>query len=100
MGWATKYIEQLSRGEPVSFRPRGNSMSGKIDSGQKVTVEPIQDKALEIGTIVLCKVNGVQYLHLVKAASGDRFQIGNNCGRINGWTSRRNIFGIVTKIES
>ena len=39
MGWATKYIEQLSRGEAVQFRPRGNSMSGKIESGQLVTVD-------------------------------------------------------------
>jgi hypothetical protein len=31
-------------------------------------------------------------LHLVKAVSGDRFQIGNNRGRTNSWTSRRNIF--------
>jgi hypothetical protein len=73
-------------------------MSGKIESGQLVTVEPVQDKQIEVGAIVLCKVNGAQYLHLVKATSGDRFQIGNNRGRINGWTSRRNIFGIVTRI--
>ena len=75
-------------------------MSGKIDSGQLVTVEPVKNAVIEVGTIVLCKVNGVQYLHLVKAASGDRYQIGNNRGRINGWTSRRNIFGVVTKIEN
>ena len=99
MGWATKYIEQLSRGEAVQFRPRGNSMSGKIESGQLVTVHPIGDRIIKIGDIVLCKVNGVQYVHLVKAISGDRFQIGNNRGRINGWTSRQNLFGIVTAIS-
>ena len=99
MGWATKYIDQLSRGETVQFRPRGHSMSGKIDSGQLVTVMPVGSRRIEIGHIVLCKVNGAQYLHLVKAVSGERFQIGNNRGRINGWTSRRNIFGIVIKIE-
>src|SRR5262245_48765465 len=98
MGWATKYIEQLSRGEIVQFRPRGNSMSGKIDSGQLVTLVPADNHQIEVGSIVLCKVNGTQYLHLVKAISGARFQIGNNRGRINGWTSRRNIFGIVTGI--
>jgi hypothetical protein len=99
MGWATKYIEQLSRGEAVKFRPRGNSMTGKIENGQLVTVQPIGDKKLGIGDIVLCKVNGVQYLHLIKAISGDRFQIGNNRGRINGWTSRRNLFGIVVTVS-
>ncbi len=100
MGWATNYIQRLSAGQTVTFRPRGNSMSGRIESGQLVTVEPPGDKTLEIGAIVLCKVNGVQYLHLIKAQSGDRYQIGNNRGRINGWTTRRNIFGIVTRIES
>lgn len=100
MGWATSYIERLTRGETASFGPRGNSMSGKIDSGQLVTVEPVEGKTIKVGAIVLCKVNGVQYLHLVNSTSGDRFQIRNNHGRINGWTSRRNIFGIVTKIEN
>ena len=99
MSWASKYIEQLSRGESVQFRPRGNSMSGKIESGQLVTVEPLGDRTIEPGNIVLCRVNGVQYVHLVKAISGERFQIGNNRGRINGWISRRNIFGIVTRIS-
>jgi len=83
----------------VQFRPRGNSMSGKIDSGQLVTVAPVADHVLEVGKIVLCQVNGTQYLHLIKAISGERFQIANNLGRINGWTSRRNIYGIVIRVE-
>jgi hypothetical protein len=39
-----------------------------------------------IGTddIVLCRVSGNQYLHLVKAIQGERFQIGNKRGGING----------------
>jgi hypothetical protein len=100
VGWASKYIERLQRGEIVEFRPRGNSMSGRIESGQLVTVVPVGNHVLKIGDIVLCKVNGVQYLHLVKAISGDRIQIGNNKGRINGWTSRRSIFGVVTAISA
>jgi small-conductance mechanosensitive channel len=75
-------------------------MSGKVESGQLVTVGPMRNHKLAVGDIVLCKVNGIQYLHLVKAISGDRIQIGNNKGRINGWTSRRNIFGVVTEISS
>ena len=74
-------------------------MNGKIESGQLVTVA-LGQRVLKIGDIVLCKVNGIQYLHLVKAISGGRVQIGNNKGRINGWTSRRNIFGVVTDISS
>ena len=33
MGWATAYIDGLQKGETVQFRPRGNSMKGKIESG-------------------------------------------------------------------
>ena len=35
MGWANHYIEKLQAGEWVSFRPRGNSMNGKVESGQR-----------------------------------------------------------------
>lgn len=98
MSWATHYIEKLKNGETVQFRPRGNSMKGKIDSGQLVTVEPIGKRTLEKGDIVLCKVNGTQYLHLVKAIRGERFQIGNNIGRINGWVTHNSIYGICTHV--
>lgn len=67
MGWATPYIDKLKRGETVQFRPRGNSMTGKIDSGQLCTVAPVEVEELVVGDIVLCKVNGFQYLHLIKA---------------------------------
>lgn len=99
MSWATHYIAKLQQGETVQFRPRGNSMTGKINSGQLITVQPILDQTIRVGDIVLCKVNGTQYLHLVKAIQGERFQIGNNRGRINGWTNRKNIFGIVTRVS-
>ncbi len=70
MGWATPYIERLRQGETVSFR------------------------------VVLCKVNGREYLHLVKAIQGARFQIGNNRGRINGWVSAGAIFGKCVRVEA
>ena len=86
MGWAANHIARLKSGESVSFRPRGNSMVGRIESGQRCTVVPIADHStLAPGAIVLCKVGGNEYLHLVKAIQGQRFQIGNNRGRINGW---------------
>ena len=101
MGWAILYITKLKNGETVSFRPRGHSMSGKIESGQLCTVEPIADYAsLRKGDIVLCKVGGSEYLHLIKAIQGARFQIGNNRGRINGWTSANSIFGKLIKVEN
>ena len=75
-------------------------MSGKIESGQLCTVVPLsKDAQLEKGDIVLCKVNGNEYLHLVKAIQGPRYQIGNNRGRINGWVSINSIFGKLVKVE-
>ncbi len=99
MGWASEYIARLQRGETVQFRPRGDSMRGKIESGQLCTVAPVDLALLEVGDVVLCKVNGRQYLHLVKAVQGNRFQIGNNRGRINGWVSRNGIYGKCVRIE-
>ena len=99
MSWATQYIEKLRNGETVQFRPRGNSMSGKIESGQLCTVIPAQQEEISEGDIVLCKVNGSQYIHLVKAIQGDRFQIGNNRGRINGWIGINGIYGKCVRVE-
>ena len=100
MSWATHYIEKLKNGETVQFRPRGHSMKGKITSGQLVTVEPVGDRKLQLNDIVLCKVNGSQYLHLIKAIQDNRYQIGNNIGRINGWITQNGIFGICINIEN
>lgn len=75
-------------------------MKGKIESGQLCTVAPIEDlSALEKGDIVLCKVNGNEYLHLIKAIQGSRFQIGNNRGGINGWVGPNALFGRLTRVE-
>jgi hypothetical protein len=93
------YIASLRAGETVQFRPRGGSMRGKIESGQLCTVEPVDPATLSVGDIVLCKVNGREYLHLVKAVQGGRFQIGNNRGRINGWVSASSIFGRCIRVE-
>lgn len=99
MGWASGYIEKLRQGESVSFRPRGHSMSPRIESGQLCTVEPVDCAALEVGDVVLCKVKGAEYLHIVKAIEGERFQIGNNRGLINGWVGANSIFGRLVSVQ-
>ena len=99
MGWATAYIAKLAQGETVQFRPRGQSMRGRIESKQLCTVIPAPEE-LEPDDIVLCKVSGREYLHLVKARQGDRYLIGNNRGRINGWVSRSAIFGKCVRVEA
>src|SRR5262249_18286414 len=100
MGWAAGHIEKLRAGETASFRPRGHSMAGKGESGQVCTVVPVDPATLEVGDVVLCKVKGREYLHLVKAIQGQRFQIGNNRGRVNGWVSANAIFGKCVRIEA
>lgn len=99
MTWATHYIERLKAGETVSFRPRGNSMIPKIRSGDLCTVGPLAQPPSR-GDIVLCKVAGRQYLHVVTAIRGDLFQISNNQGRVNGWCSRQQIFGILERVDA
>ena len=98
MGWATHYIAKLREGQTVSFRPRGNSMSPKVESGQLCTVAPLGSSDLNVGDIVLCKVGGAEYLHIVKAIQDGRFQIGNNRGRINGWVGANAIFGRLVSV--
>jgi len=93
MGWATHAIGKLKCGETVTLTPHGNSMLPRIKSGQTCVVAPLEDGQPEKGDVVLCKVNGNEYLHIVKAVQGSRYQIGNNKGRINGWVGRGAIFG-------
>ena len=100
MGWATPHIAKLKDGETVSFRPRGQSIKVKIASGQLCTVEPVTEESnLRVGDIVLCKVRGNQSLHLIKAITGKRFQIGNNRGKVNGGIGLNSIFGKCIKVE-
>ena len=98
MGWARFHIEKLLSGETVQFRPRGNSMRGKINSGDLCTVAPVDPVELEVGDIVLCKVKGNEYLHLVKAIEGERYQIGNNRGHVNGWVGKNSIYGRLIRV--
>jgi hypothetical protein len=69
-----------------------------VESGATVALAPYgEGEEPAVGEIVLVKVRGVVYLHLIKAVRGraeDRqYQIGNNRGGINGWVSRRAIYG-------
>ena len=70
-----------------------------IRSRQLVTVAPVDTARLEVGDIVLARVTGTVYLHRVTAIAGQRVQIGNNRGRINGWTSRARVFGLCVEID-
>ncbi len=99
MSWAKYAIEQLKQGQTVQIRPRGHSMTGKVNDGDLVTVTPVPTDTLEVGDIVLVRVKGTDYLHLIKAINQGRFLIGNNRGRINGWVGHNCVFGKAIRVE-
>jgi hypothetical protein len=74
-------------------------MTGRIDSGQLCTVEPADPATIRVGDIVLCKVHGTEFQHLVKAIQSKRFLIGNHRGRVNGWIMGSSIDGRCTRVE-
>lgn len=100
MGWASNYISQLQSGQMVNFKPRGNSMSGLINTGDLVFIEPLSNSTLPllVGDIVLCKVKGREYLHKITAKKGDQYQISNNHNHINGWIKISSIYGVCEDI--
>ncbi|MEU6068675.1 S26 family signal peptidase [Streptomyces sp. NPDC047082] len=92
---------RVSSGVTVRFRPSGSSMVPLIRSRQQVVVAPVDPSKLEVGDIVLARVAGTVYLHLVSSVDpvGKRLQISNNRGLINGWTSHDRVFGICVSVD-
>jgi hypothetical protein len=92
---------RVAAGATVEFRPTGSSMVPLIRSRELVTVGPVDPARLEVGDIVLARVAGTVYLHLVSALdpSRRRVQISNNRGRVNGWTGYDRVFGICLAVE-
>jgi len=92
-------VNKLLEGESIISREPGNSMTPLIKSKQPVKLVPTTWQDTEVGDMVYCKVRGNLYTHLVKAKNDKRgCLIGNNHGRINGWTKK--VFGKVTKVYS
>lgn len=103
MSWASHAIVALGRGETCKVTPHGNSMRPRVESGATVTLAPYDEgEEPAEDDIVLVKVKGVIYLHLVKAVRGSasirQYQIGNNRGGINGWVSRKAVYGKAVEI--
>lgn len=101
MGALDAVAARVAQGRTVEFRPSGSSMVPLIRSRQLVTVAPVDPAKVEVGDIVLARVAGTTYLHLVSAVDGarDRVQISNNRGRVNGWTNRARLYGICTAVD-
>jgi len=89
--------ELLKQGKTIISKEPGNSMLPLIKSRQPVRIAPATVESVDVGDIVYCRVKGNYYTHLVKGKNEQRgCLIGNNKGRINGWTKQ--IFGKVIEI--
>lgn len=90
-------VEKLLAGETIISKEPGNSMLPLIKSKQPVKIEPITWELVNVGDIVYCRVHGRLYTHLVKAIDKNKgCLIGNNKGRINGWT--KSVYGKVIEV--
>ncbi|WP_329125201.1 S26 family signal peptidase [Streptomyces sp. NBC_01465] len=101
MGALDAVSGRVAAGVTVTFRPSGSSMVPLIRSRQLVAVAPVDPSKVEVGDIVLARVAGTVYLHLVSAVdpARSRVQISNNRGHVNGWTSHDRVFGICTAVD-
>lgn len=103
MNWEL-HKKNLAAGETVQFRPKGNSMSPKVNSGDLVTIVPISKNLPKEGDIVFCKVFKNHYIHLInrvipRSGQGFVYEISNNKGKINGVIGLNSIFGKVINVE-
>jgi hypothetical protein len=89
---------QFSSGPAVTFTARGGSMTPLVTDGQEVSVYPMpRPEFLVPGDVVVARVEGRVYLHKVLAVDQGRHrvQIGNNHGRVNGWTGFAKVYGVM-----
>jgi hypothetical protein len=98
MGWVNDARKELAAGRAVKVRPTGGSMRGRIESGQLVTLVPVDPAEVQVDDAVLVAWRGGFLLHLVKEATADQLLIGNNVGRINGWVPRSAVLGKVVAV--
>ncbi|MBB5034532.1 MULTISPECIES: S24/S26 family peptidase [Prosthecobacter] len=98
MGWVNEALEQLSAGQDAHIRPQGGSMRGRIESGDLVTLSPVDAREVKVDDVVLVQWQRSYLLHLVREIRGDEFLIGNNLGKINGWVKAQAVRGRVVSV--
>jgi hypothetical protein len=92
---------RVAAGRTVEFRPTGNSMTPLIRSRALVRVVPVDPSTVERGDIVLTRVAGTTFVHLVAAVdhANGRVQIGNDHGHVNGWTTHARVYGLCVAVD-
>lgn len=73
-------------------------MTPHLKDRELVWAYPI-NREIQVGDIVLARVNGMHMEHFVTAIQGNRYQISNAHGHVNGWTTRDKIYGFIEKYE-
>jgi len=99
-------LKTLQEKGEIIWRPKGNSMTPKIYSGDQVKVINCHPSVFRVGDIAYTKVKGNYYLHLITAIDTSdgtgydaRYAISNNHGHVNGWTDGKNMFGICVQVK-
>jgi len=98
LGWVNDAVAELAQNRSVQVQPFGGSMRGRIESGQLVTLAPVDPASLKEDDAVLVRWHGNCLLHIIKQIDGDNVLIGNNIGKINGWAKRADVLGRVTNV--
>ena len=99
MGWVKDTLKELAEGHPAQVRPFGGSMRGRIESGQLVTIAPVEPEEVQVEDVVFVQWRDNYLLHLVKEIKDGQFLIGNNLGKINGWVPFQAVKGKVIAVE-
>lgn len=99
MGWVNDARKELAAGRSVQVRPVGGSMRGRIESGQLVTLAPVDSAEVRADDVVLVAWKGGFLLHLVKEVADGRLLIGNSLGKVNGWVDATAVAGKVVAVE-
>ena len=90
----------LKRGEICKVTNYDRFMIPILKPGQSVIcVIVTENTILHKNNIVLCKIDGKYYLRKITAIkNGVTYQISDNHGHIEGFISKKNIFGVVVEI--
>lgn len=99
MGWVTDARTELAAGQALRVRRVGGSMRGRVESGQLVTMAPVDPAEVRADDVMLVAWKDGFLLHLVKEVADGRLLIGNNLGKINGWVDATAAVGRVVAVE-
>ncbi len=99
MSWVKEALAGLHANQEVTVQPFGGSMRGRIESGQLVTLEPVDFHQLATDDAVFVKWGEKYLLHLVTAIREDQIEIGNSLGKVNGWVPASAVLGRVIAVR-